>query len=321
MALLELYLQTTGDDRNAGTDNGSNPTPIPSVTCTVTGGTVTFTGATGAFTGVSVGAWVSLCNSADSTSRFTGQIATNDTTIITVLYATGTGYSTTGFGLATGLTSGGAAGAVICRVGGAWAGLNVTNSGGAFNAPASGGAFASYAGVRINVKSGTYTYSTFIVFPSGTSAKPLWWRGYYSTIGDLDNLANVSGSLISSAGVTLSGATRPVITTTYSYMQGGANSILENLEFNSPASTNATINFTVGGHVRLHRCRFIGGSYGISFNSPSFHATGCYFYGSSQTGFYSVTSGVIRGCVFKSGNMGLSLSGGGPYNISASLFE
>lgn len=47
------------------------------------------------------------------------------------------------------------------------------------------------AGIRINVKNGTYSSSVLHSFAvAGTSASPIWWRGFNSTIGDLDGVAD-----------------------------------------------------------------------------------------------------------------------------------
>ena len=45
----------------------------------------------------------------------------------------------------------------------------------------------SAAGMRVNFKAGVYT-NTVIVNPSfnGTISSPVWWRGYKTTVGDLD---------------------------------------------------------------------------------------------------------------------------------------
>jgi hypothetical protein len=319
MALLDLYIQTTGSNLNAGTDNGSNPTPIPSVTCTVSTGTITFTGASGAFTGVAVGAWVSLYNSADTIARFVGQVATNDNTTITVLYASGTGYSTTGLGLATGLTSGGGAGAVLCRVGGAWAGFGITGTNGCMNGtvPSLSGAMtsATYNGLRVNIKAGTYAYAAAVTLPTALTAKPIWYRGYYSTIGDIDECANINGTLTAPAGATAapSGATRPQITfstTSGNNITSGAYSWFENLEFTNPTNTTGISPTTF---LRVHRCRFTGGTCIYGF----VHATGCLFAPASNGAANSF--GMYIGNVFRGGNPALTLLTN--YFVAFNLFD
>lgn len=44
------------------------------------------------------------------------------------------------------------------------------------------------AGQRINIKSGTYSYSAVkTIANAGSATTPIWWRGFNSTIGDLDS--------------------------------------------------------------------------------------------------------------------------------------
>lgn len=336
MPLLELYMQTTGSDLNAGTDNTTTPIDILPSYCTVTAGTITFTAATGTpFSGATAGStWVSFYNSTDTATRFTGLInsITGGGSTITVLYNSGTGYSTTGLGLATGLT-----GTVYCRIGGAWASLAITGSGSAMNAPTSSGAWSTYNGLRVNVKAGTYTSTSAITFPAGTAAKPIWWRGYYSTLtgtpgsaagftSDLDNCANVAGTIV--GGPT--GATRPQFTNSVVNATSftlGSWVIYENMEFTSTASTGNGQAVNVGGsnvQARLIRCRFSGNSGGGTTAGINgfVHAVGCYFYAAT---YFNINANggnhSFIGCTLRGGSQGVYLQSGGTLTIAFSILE
>jgi len=336
MPVLDLYIQPTGSDLNAGTDNTTTPIDILPSACTVTAGTITFTAATGTpFSGATAGStWVSFYNSTDTATRFTGLInsITGGGSTITVLYNSGTGYSTTGLGLATGLT-----GTVYCRIGGAWASLAITGSGSAMNAPTSSGAWSTYNGLRVNVKAGTYTSTSAITFPAGTAAKPIWWRGYYSTLtgtpgsaagftSDLDNCANVAGTLVGAPA----GATRPQFTNATASITCFALSnwaIYENLDFSSTATTGNGLCATAGSsgiQVRLIRCRFSA----VSVSSQTIaingfvHAVGCYFY--AQTNININANGgnhSFIGCTLRGGSYGVYVQSGATLTIAFSILE
>ncbi|CAB4130904.1 hypothetical protein UFOVP124_41 [uncultured Caudovirales phage] len=334
MALLELYMQSGGDDRNAGTDSGSNPTAITGTTSlNTTTGVLTFTaGTTGAFTGISVGAWVSLCNSSDTAARFTGQIASNDNTAITIATTTTTPYySVTGLGGASTLT-----GTVSCRVGGPWASLGIVGTNACMNSttPSLSGAMtgSTYNGLRINVKAATYSISATVTMPFGLAAKPIWWRGYFSTLtgtpgnalsytSDLDNLGKVSGTIVNGP----SGATRPLFTcaAVNTSVNASGNNWFENIEFQSHTvtATNAPIGYnnSTTGTLRFHRCRFTARYAGVSCvtlfgNATYAHFTGCLFQGDQSI---SVTAGTglslastlgakVIGCTFRNCATGIS---------------
>lgn len=90
------------------------------------------------------------------------------------------------------------------------------------------------AGQRINVKAGTYANTTTsITFGvAGTTTAPIWWRGYKTTIGDLDDGVTVARSL--QDGVNL-----PLITfTTGQVIVSGKYHIFSNLDITSQCTTS-----------------------------------------------------------------------------------
>lgn len=85
------------------------------------------------------------------------------------------------------------------------------------------------AGMRLNVKAGTYanTTTTRTLAGAGTATAPIWWRGFKATAGDQDtNRAAVAGTDI------------PLLTyTTGQMVVSGANHILSNLAIMSQCTT------------------------------------------------------------------------------------
>ena len=329
MALLELYMQTTGDDRNAGTDNGANPTEITGTVSTASGLT-TFTASSGTpFSGVSAGAWVSLYNSGETISRFSGQVqSVTSSTVIVVYNQAASSPNNTALGTVASLT-----GTVACRIGGAWKSFAITGTGGVLNAPASSAALTGgqYNSLRVNIQAGTYTYSTAITLPGGLAAKPIWWRGYYATIGDIDNCAKVGSTLTSPAPT---GATRPQITSTATTLPFTVSpwTWLENLEFAGvPAANNGVLQLTsTAGLVRMVRCRVTANSGAVNASvinipnaNPTLQLVGCLIVNNSTstaiTNWYGTVSAI--GCVFRGVGTTYGLIVAGPTTLAFCIIE
>lgn len=306
MAYLDLYVRTGGSNLNAGTTDSDTPT------LTVTGatanelsaGTVTITAASGTpFSAVSVGQWVAVLFSSDTAATFISQIQTigGSGASITVYNENSSSnlflgqYSNANNGQ---FTSG--ANTVNVRVGGAWASIVPVTAGSALWTPLAKITNATGYSARVNVKSGTYSIATSITLLSPANVgKVVLFRGYATTAGDLDNVANPgthpSLSFSSTAGLTLPQYTR-----------------LENIDVTTSGSANPLV--TVSGlGVMMTRCRVTATSGAIAVNGAGFNAWACYFATTSTT--VTNTASQANGglptfteCVFQ----------GGLYNATAS---
>jgi len=152
------------------------------------------------------------------------------------------------------------------------------------------------AGQRLNVKAGTYanttTDRTFGV--AGTTTAPIWWRGYNSTIGDLD------------ADFTTA---KPAITfTTGGMLVTAAHQWFSNLNI-SGARINSQMSLS-GGLIRVHRCRIEN----TAANAAS-SATAIFTNGETQISesWLKATSTATRVAEFRlsSALSGCSVTGGG----------
>lgn len=307
MAYLDLYVRTGGSNLNAGTTD----TDSPSVTATCTysdpaSGQVTFTASSGTpFSGVSVGQWASILSGGEgaSGSTFISQISAigGSGASITVYTENGQSAVKTFFGDFSNSDNGifGPSGTVTVRVGGAWANI-VPMTTGAATSPRTMTYAGSVNSIRVNIKSGTYSSSaalTLVTVP--TVGKPLFLRGYATTAGDLDNVANPGThpvlSFSSTANLVMPAYTR-----------------LENIDVTTSGTPNPLVSVT-GLGVMLTRCRVTATSGALTATGAAFNAWACYFATTSTT--VTNTSCAANGglptftqCVFQ----------GGLYNVNAS---
>jgi hypothetical protein len=335
MAFLEFYMDSaTGNDFNSGTSSGS-PVTITGATTSlpfiaVAGQVLRVTAASGTpFAAVSAGQWASVWTSAQTVSTaFIGQIyAVNGGGSSIDIYQENSQPGTNCFGQAdsingTGNGQFGAGNTVNVNVGGPWASLNSivpsNNASGAFSGGGHGNptvATATY-NIRVNVKAGTYNSSGARTFPAGTAARPIWWRGYYSTPGDLDQAANVSGTFYTPSGSTIAGASRPQFTFSGAYgLTAGAFNWFDNIEVTSSGTA-----MTGGTISRFTRCRFTGTGSANVLSASGATLVGCVV--SSSNGFTGwVGGGNAIGCVFR-GTVGSGgVQGVGTLNLMFCVFE
>lgn len=170
------------------------------------------------------------------------------------------------------------------------------------------------AGQRINVKAGTYanttTDRTFSV--AGSTTAPIWWRGYKTTIGDLDDGVTLARSL--QDGVNL-----PLWSwTTGQMIVSGTHNIFSNLDILGAWATAGTGQLSVtGANNKFILCRFentsansVSRAVRLTTNNPTI-MVGCRFKATttaSECVLLDVNSSLL-GCHVIGGIIGVSLSG------------
>jgi len=199
-------------------------------------------------------------------------------------------------------------------------------------------AYANHsAGDRINMKAGTYTITQVMsVWQNGTNSSPISWRGYKTTIGDLDS--RPTSQLVD-------GTDLPLIQTTnssYYFYPQSSKSLWENLSFKATVARPAA--YVYGANSFWRRCRFISddGVTGIVRRSGRYSVfSECYFHSPSGTGkvilgkataaygcifdnIYTVTGNeftVLNDCILKNiSSDALSINGWGTFGLKGNTF-
>lgn len=181
------------------------------------------------------------------------------------------------------------------------------------------------AGDRINIQSdGAYSIGA-TTFGAGTFAAPIIWRGYDTTIGDLDDLGRNANGTLNTTGM-------PAITITSGWTMG-IYVVVQNLNVTGALSTrligdklkdnwgmiscrientqnNAAAKAIEGdNHIKLINCDFIcsGAAHGIVVDmDASSKIHGCRFVGTASSVLLRVTTNaIVLGSVFiKTGTLG-----------------
>jgi hypothetical protein len=165
-------------------------------------------------------------------------------------------------------------------------------------------AVAHADGTRINIKAGTYanTTTTQTFAEAGTTTGAIWWRGYNTTIGDID----ADNSLA-----------KPEITfTTGQFAVSGAFQWFHNLNISGACTTaGGQVNCT-GADCRFRRCRFTNtaanaasSAFATSTGSRS-KVFACWATCTTSANVYSITTAgtTLIGCHAEGGSLGFFTS-------------
>lgn len=183
---------------------------------------------------------------------------------------------------------------------------------------------ASNAGHRLNVKAGTYANTTTdrtfgIGAGAATTTSPKWWRGYTSTIGDLDTNPSTTRT---------AGTDFPLFTfTTGDVLISGVHQTFSNIEIRGTAPGQRLVSVT-GSKCKFIRCRFdcqeaAATSYTVRASSDGIAFVNCWFKGTSTVNQVAHFEERITadGCVFRGGGNGLLIDGAVEHNIRDCIFD
>jgi hypothetical protein len=166
------------------------------------------------------------------------------------------------------------------------------------------------AGTRVNVRNGTYSNSTTVrtLAVAGTTSAPIWWRGFNTTIGDIESDNALTKPLIDFTTGNF------VITVAFNYFT--------NLRFNSAATTASSpgtvCTSSAGNDAAFWGCRFTNtaanaNSYALNLTGQRNLVRACFMTAtSSATCLRQATGGgsVFYGNYIGGGNIGVSSGGG-----------
>jgi hypothetical protein len=305
MAYTDFYMQTTGNDLNAGSTSAD--VAVYSSSSGNWDGTSVFTPTDGSTPAgpVSVGMWANIYNSGDGAVRYLAQV----TAVAAGVNGAITFSTTAKYGTAPTSNSG----SRNLKVGGAWAtsqALSVRLT--AVTAPAS---------TRINFRAGNYpSLSSQNWGIGGASGILVWYRGYKTTPGDLDNVspANVAAWTL--------GTDCPVMTWSSTGLTiTGKDAILSGLAFTSASTTASTL--TLGAsNVLAHRCVVLATGANAAANAVKMTNAACdlemcYCKATASAAVTSVSNASceVRGNFLDGGLNSVALTGTGPWTVVGNI--
>ena len=143
----------------------------------------------------------------------------------------------------------------------------------------------STAGMRVNIKAGTYTVASVLSRSfSGTTSNSVWWRGYKTTTGDLDDIFDEEKT--ESTDI-------PLVNITSGYLlESGGSFLLSSIAFKSSSSARPAF-YLNGASTKAWNCRFIynlttGGSAGSVKNQLYGVFANCFFENKDTSNSYEV---------------------------------
>lgn len=173
---------------------------------------------------------------------------------------------------------------------------------------------AAVGGDRINVKAATFANTTTSrTFGDGagaaTTTAPKWWRGYKTTIGDMDGRPTTTR---------VAGTDIPHITFTSGIVTiSGVHQIFSSISFLGTATGSARLVGVTGSKCKFIRCRFENqdtnvSDWAIRASTDGLYFTECWFKATSSANNVAISEERIfwDGCVFIGGGNGLMLDAG-----------